>query len=162
MSYPALLGVCVSVGSEMLDRERTGYEITQRHQKTCLTTMRKHDLFIYYLFIYLFISVLFREWKTYFKDPYNYFDWLGLVLTFLVIPLRFVEVQSQWSVAGLGYLFNFLRLFKFSCVTRYFIFLRISTRVKRLMLRPHIIPLEESVQTIRLRLFTRGKIKIIH
>ena len=54
MSYPALLGVCVSVGSEMLDRERTGYEITQRHQKTCLTTMRKHDLFIYYLFIYLF------------------------------------------------------------------------------------------------------------
>ena len=55
MSYPALLGVCVSVGSEMLDRERTGYEITQRHQKTCLTTMRKHDLFIYYLFIYLFI-----------------------------------------------------------------------------------------------------------
>ena len=30
------------------------------------------------------------------------------------------------------------------------------------MLRPHIIPLEESVQTIRLRLFTRGKIKIIH
>ena len=55
MSYAALLGVCVSVGSEMLDRERTGYEITQRHQKTCLTTMRKHDLFIYYLFIYLFI-----------------------------------------------------------------------------------------------------------
>ena len=84
--------------------------------------MRKHDLFIYYLFIY----VLFREWKTYFKDPYNYFDWLGLLLTFLVIPLRFAEVQSQWSVAGLGYLFNFLRLFKFSCVTRYFIFLRIA------------------------------------
>ena len=133
----------------MLDRERTVYEITQFYLKTCLTTMRKHDLFIF---------VLFREWKTYFKDPYNYFDWMGLVLTFLVIPLRFAEVQSQWSVAGLGYLFNFLRLFKFSCVTRYFIFLRISARVKRLMLRPHIIPLEEPVQTIRLRLFTRGKL----
>lgn len=62
----------------------------------------------------------FREWQTYFKDPYNYFDWLGLILTFLVIPLRFVGVDSQWSVAALGYLFNFLRLFKFSCVTRYF------------------------------------------
>ena len=62
----------------------------------------------------------FREWQTYFKDPYNYFDWLGLILTFLVIPLRFVGVDSQWSVAALGYLFNFLRLFKFSCFTRYY------------------------------------------
>ena len=61
---------------------------------------------------------IFRERRTYFKDPYNYFDWLGLILTFLVIPLRFAEVRSQWSVAALGYLFNFLRLFKFSCVTR--------------------------------------------
>ena len=68
----------------------------------------------------LFLS---REWRTYFKDPFNYFDWLGLVLTFLVIPLRFVEVRYQWSVAGLGYLFNFLRLFKFSCVTRYSVML---------------------------------------
>ena len=123
----------------MLDHERPVYEITQCHLKTRLTTMRKHDLFIY-----LFIFVLFREWKTYFKDPYNYFDWMGLVLTFLVIPLRFAEVQSQWSVAGLGYLFNFLRLFKFSCVTRYFILLRISARVKRLMLRPHIIPFSKN------------------
>ena len=61
---------------------------------------------------------IFRERRTYFKDPYNYFDWLGLILTFLVIPLRFAEVRYQWNVAALGYLFNFLRLFKFSCVTR--------------------------------------------
>ena len=160
MSYPALLGVCVSVGSE----DAWPWKNWVRDYAASPENLLNNDAktrFIYLLFIYLFISVLFREWKTYFKDPYNYFDWLGLVLTFLVIPLRFVEVQSQWSVAGLGYLFNFLRLFKFYCVTRYFIFLRISTRVKRLMLRPHIIPLEESVQTIRLRLFTRGKIKII-
>ena len=52
-------------------------------------------------------------------DPYNYFDWLGLILTFLVIPLRFAEIDFQWSVAGVGYLFNFLRLFKFSCLSRY-------------------------------------------
>ncbi|KAK2556753.1 hypothetical protein P5673_021312 [Acropora cervicornis] len=57
------------------------------------------------------------EWRTYFKDPYNYFDWLGLILTILVIPLRYAENDFQWSVAGLGYLFNFLRLFKFSCLS---------------------------------------------
>ena len=60
-----------------------------------------------------------REWRTYFKDPYNYFDWLGLILTILVIPLRYAENDFQWTVAGLGYLFNFLRLFKFSCLSRY-------------------------------------------
>ncbi|CAH3129417.1 unnamed protein product [Pocillopora meandrina] len=75
---------------------------------------------IIFLMFYFFeeINQAGREWKTYFKDPYNYFDWLGLILTFLVIPFRFAEVRSQWSVAALGYLFNFLRLFKFSCVTR--------------------------------------------
>ncbi|XP_015761593.1 PREDICTED: uncharacterized protein LOC107340729 [Acropora digitifera] len=77
-------------------------------------------LSIIFLMFYFFeeVNQAGREWQTYFKDPYNYFDWLGLILTFLVIPLRFVGVDSQWSVAALGYLFNFLRLFKFSCVTR--------------------------------------------
>ena len=51
-------------------------------------------------------SSLLRECRTHFRDLYNYFDFLGLVLTILVIPLRFVEVNSQWSVAGLGYLLN--------------------------------------------------------
>lgn len=64
-------------------------------------------------------SSLLREWRTHFKDLYNHFDFLGLVLTILVIPLRFVKVNSLWSVAGLGYLLNFLRLFKFSCLSRY-------------------------------------------
>ncbi|XP_048580356.1 uncharacterized protein LOC5510674 isoform X2 [Nematostella vectensis] len=54
----------------------------------------------------------------YFRDPYNYFDWLGLTLTFLVIPLRFANTKVQWTVASIGFLFNFLRVFKFSCVTR--------------------------------------------
>lgn len=75
---------------------------------------------IIFLVFYFFeeVNQTEREWRTYFKDPYNYFDWLGLILTFLVLPLRFAEVKSQWSLAGLGYLFNFLRVFKFSCVTR--------------------------------------------
>ena len=38
----------------MLDRERTVYEITQRHLKTRLKTIRKHDLFISF-FLSLFI-----------------------------------------------------------------------------------------------------------
>ncbi|XP_068676223.1 transient receptor potential cation channel subfamily V member 2-like isoform X2 [Montipora foliosa] len=77
-------------------------------------------LTVMFLMFYLFkeFDQAEREWRTYFKDPYNYFDWLGLILTFLVIPLRFAQVRSQWSVAGLGYLFNFLRLFKFSCLFR--------------------------------------------
>jgi len=77
---------------------------------------------IIFLMFYFFeeVNEAEREQRTYFKDPYNYFDWLGLILTFLVIPLRFSGVKYQWSVAGLGYLFNFLRLFKFSCVTRYY------------------------------------------
>lgn len=77
-------------------------------------------LTIIFLMFYFFeeVNQAEREWNSYFRDPYNYFDWLGLVLMFLVIPLRFAEVQSQWSLAGLGYLFNFLRLFKFSCVSR--------------------------------------------
>ncbi|XP_068727782.1 transient receptor potential cation channel subfamily V member 5-like [Montipora capricornis] len=58
-----------------------------------------------------------REWRTHLKDLYNYLDCLGLILTILVIPLRFAEINSQWSVAGVGYLFNFLRLFKFSCLS---------------------------------------------
>ncbi|PFX32144.1 Transient receptor potential cation channel subfamily V member 4 [Stylophora pistillata] len=77
-------------------------------------------LTIIFLMFYFFeeVNQAEREWRTYFKDPYNYFDWLGLILTLLVIPLRFAKVRYQWSVAALGYLFNFLRLFKFSCVTR--------------------------------------------
>lgn len=66
------------------------------------------------------IAICCREFKAYFKDPYNYFDWLGLILTLLVIPLRFADVRAQWSVASLGYLFNFLRIFKFSCISRYY------------------------------------------
>ena len=59
----------------------------------------------------------------YYKDLHNLFfnllDWLGLILTLFVIPLRVFELKVQWVLASLGFLFNFMRLFKFSCVTRY-------------------------------------------
>ena len=48
----------------------------------------------------------------------NLFDWLGLIFVLIIIPLRFADRKEQWIVASLGFLFNFLRIFKFSCVTR--------------------------------------------
>ncbi|XP_046844774.1 transient receptor potential cation channel subfamily V member 2-like isoform X2 [Xenia sp. Carnegie-2017] len=77
-------------------------------------------LSIIFLMIYVLEEFyqIYREFKSYYKDPYNYFDWIGIILTLLVIPLRYVDVSAQWSFASIGYLFNFLRIFKFSCVTR--------------------------------------------
>lgn len=49
----------------------------------------------------------------------NYLDMAGIFLTFLVVPLRFVEVKWQWSVAAIGYACNVLRLFKFANAFRY-------------------------------------------
>ncbi|KAJ7321417.1 hypothetical protein OS493_034990, partial [Desmophyllum pertusum] len=62
-----------------------------------------------------------KEGLSYFKTPqiyFNLFDWLGLILILIVIPLRFTHHDAQWVVASLGFFFNVLRLFKYSCVTR--------------------------------------------
>lgn len=59
-----------------------------------------------------------REKLQYFKNIYNFFDWFGLVSILLVIPLRFAQKDEQWVLAALGYFFNFLRLFKYACVSR--------------------------------------------
>ncbi|XP_048582080.1 uncharacterized protein LOC5507682 [Nematostella vectensis] len=64
------------------------------------------------------INQLEKERLSYFRDVYNYFDWLGLLLLLLVIPFRFADNDHQWLIAAVGYFFNFLRIFKFSCVTR--------------------------------------------
>jgi hypothetical protein len=67
---------------------------------------------------YLQNHFLYREGRAYLKVRSNYIDLPGIILTLLVIPLRFAEVKSQWGLAAIGYLFNFLRLFKFSNVAR--------------------------------------------
>ncbi|XP_022809425.1 uncharacterized protein LOC111346401 [Stylophora pistillata] len=54
----------------------------------------------------------------YFTEWITVFDWLGLLLILCMIPLRYAESDVQWLVASLTFLFNFLRIFKFSCVTR--------------------------------------------
>ena len=67
----------------------------------------------------LFFSLYFnRERHSYFKEWMNLFDWLGLVLILCIIPLRYTDNRAQWKVASLAFLFNFLRIFKFSCATR--------------------------------------------
>ena len=63
----------------------------------------------------------YRERRAYFKVWHNYFDLPGIVITLCVLPLRFAEVKAQWSLAAIGYIFNFLRLLKYSNVTRYFL-----------------------------------------
>ncbi|XP_028412446.1 transient receptor potential cation channel subfamily V member 3-like [Dendronephthya gigantea] len=77
-------------------------------------------LSIIFVMLYIFEEIfqIVREYDTYFKEFYNYCDWCGLLLTLIIIPLRYADSSSQWSIASLGYLFNFLRIFKFSCVTK--------------------------------------------
>ena len=71
--------------------------------------------------ILIFSCFLYRERLSYFKPPqiyFNLFDWLGLILIVIVIPLRFSRHEAQWFVASLGFFFNVLRLLKYSCITR--------------------------------------------
>ena len=55
---------------------------------------------------------------SYFTEWMTLFDWSGLLLILCIIPLRYTDHKAQWMVASLAFLFNFLRIFKFSCVTR--------------------------------------------
>ena len=66
----------------------------------------------------LFCLIFIRDGSTYFTDWMTLFDWLGLQLILCIIPLRYTHSKLQWMVASLAFLFNFLRIFKFSCVTR--------------------------------------------
>ena len=65
------------------------------------------------------ICLLFsRERQSYFMEWMTLFDWLGLLLVLCIIPLRYAGSKAQWTIASLAILFNFLRIFKFSSVTR--------------------------------------------
>ena len=78
----------------------------------------KHRHSLKHSFIYFFSLHFNRERHSYFREWMNLFDWLGLVLILCIIPLRYTDNKAQWKVASLAFLFNFLRIFKFSCVTR--------------------------------------------
>ncbi|PFX12861.1 Transient receptor potential cation channel subfamily A member 1 [Stylophora pistillata] len=57
------------------------------------------------------------EGRSYFTEWMTLFDWLGLLLILCIIPLRYVDHKAQWMVTSLAFLFNFMRIFKFSCVS---------------------------------------------
>ena len=63
-------------------------------------------------------DIFFREGILYWCIWHNYMDLSGIIFTLLVLPLRFAKSRFQWSLASLGFIFNFLRLFKFSNVER--------------------------------------------
>ena len=48
----------------------------------------------------------------YFREPYNYFDLLGLLLLFLILPLRVANSGFQWVFASLSVIIHFLRFIK--------------------------------------------------
>ena len=79
-------------------------------------------MYIRIILIFFFFPFLpYRERLSYLKRPqiyFNLFDWLGLILILIVIPLRFSRHEAQWFVASLGFSFNVLRLLKYSCITR--------------------------------------------
>lgn len=75
-------------------------------------------LFMVVFYICEEINQMRKERHSYFREWMNLFDWLGLVLILCIIPLRYTDNKAQWKVASLAFLFNFLRIFKFSCVSR--------------------------------------------
>ena len=55
-----------------------------------------------------------KEKGMYFKDKFNILDILGLVLVFVLIPLRYCGKKDiELSVAAAAYFINFTRVFKF-------------------------------------------------
>eukprot|EP00800_Vazella_pourtalesii_P002635 TRINITY_DN1257_c1_g1_i14.p1 TRINITY_DN1257_c1_g1~~TRINITY_DN1257_c1_g1_i14.p1 ORF type:complete len:744 (+),score=144.67 TRINITY_DN1257_c1_g1_i14:59-2290(+) len=48
----------------------------------------------------------------YLREPYNYFDLLGLLLLFLILPLRIADTNYQWIFASLAVIIHFLRFIK--------------------------------------------------
>ncbi|XP_022777936.1 uncharacterized protein LOC111319424 [Stylophora pistillata] len=58
------------------------------------------------------------ERRLYFTEWTTLFDWLGLLLILCIIPLRYMDHKAQWMVTSLAFFFNFMRIFKFSCVSR--------------------------------------------
>ncbi|XP_022809423.1 transient receptor potential cation channel subfamily V member 5-like [Stylophora pistillata] len=58
------------------------------------------------------------EGRSYFTQWMTLFDWLGQLFILCIIPLRYMDLKAQWMVTSLAFLFNFMRIFKFSCLSR--------------------------------------------
>eukprot|EP00794_Sanderia_malayensis_P020477 gene20477-22493_t len=65
--------------------------------------------------VYLLLEIvqLSKERFNYFHDVHNFSDVCGVLLIFAVVPLRCLNLDSQWTVAAFAYLVNFFRMFKY-------------------------------------------------
>lgn len=55
-----------------------------------------------------------KERVSYWKDPFNYLDLIGLILIALIVPLRYTDhSKAEFAVAGVAFLVNCLRVFKY-------------------------------------------------
>ncbi|ESO89302.1 hypothetical protein LOTGIDRAFT_229171 [Lottia gigantea] len=54
----------------------------------------------------------------YWKDKFNWLDWLSSSLLITVAPLRFTNHTEQWAVFSIGYLLWTIRIFKYAAVSR--------------------------------------------
>ena len=55
---------------------------------------------------------------SYLKEIYNYVQLSSIVLILIVIPLRFLDLRSQWVLLALGYMLTTIRIFKFISASR--------------------------------------------
>eukprot|EP00117_Sycon_ciliatum_P006748 scpid21439/ scgid3916/ Transient receptor potential cation channel subfamily A member 1; Ankyrin-like with transmembrane domains protein 1; Transformation-sensitive protein p120 len=61
---------------------------------------------------------LYKHRGDYFEDLYNYVDVTSFSLILVVIPLRFTDSSSQWTVASFAYVATCIRFFKYTCAFR--------------------------------------------
>nr|XP_058942650.1 uncharacterized protein LOC131770949 [Pocillopora verrucosa] len=92
------------------------------HYSGALDSLRGFCEFVTLLMVVFYIceeiNQIRIEGRSYFTEWMTLFDWLGLLLILCIAPLRYMDHKAQWMVTSLAFLFNFLRIFKFSCVSR--------------------------------------------
>lgn len=87
------------------------YESKTDHFRMFCEVMTLVFTFVYFLSE---CSQVIKERLSYFKDPFNYFDIIGMVLLIALVPLRLTEsTKAEWAVSAAAFLINFLRIFKY-------------------------------------------------
>ncbi|XP_065178394.1 uncharacterized protein LOC135809062 isoform X2 [Sycon ciliatum] len=61
---------------------------------------------------------MYKYRSDYFEDLYNYADLASFFMLLVIIPLRYADSSSQWTVASFAYITTCLRFFKYTCAFR--------------------------------------------
>ena len=87
--------------------------------KSCLTVF----FFSWKLFLKIFhridikLKYFFSAFPEYFDGVYNYIDWLAIISFIVLVILRALSSYTQWSFAGLTFIFFSLSLFKYTRIS---------------------------------------------